>query len=89
MGPGSGGSAAGNSEAGGLGSQSQGTEYTLQGEHATFQRALQGSHPSLQHVRPIQSKLPNPANLRLSTERELTGILGRGHALSPDRMAPT
>ena len=40
MGPGSGGSATGSSEVGGSGSQAQGTEYTLQGEHATHLWAL-------------------------------------------------
>ena len=35
MGPGSGGSATGSNEPGGNGGQPQGTEYTLQGEHAT------------------------------------------------------
>lgn len=65
MGPGSGGSATGSSEAGGPGSQSQGTEYTLQGEHAATRPILPSLPPSLHLVRLDQSELPNSANMRL------------------------
>ena len=75
MGPGSGGSAAGSSDAGGSGGQPQGTEYTLQGKHATAHSPIM--------------EMAYSSGRPLSVKDRADNRMHRRNAILTDRMAQT